>query len=57
MDLLFVLIAVCPAVILANYDLKRPGFTWKAFVPAFAGWFYKPFLTISLHNCTLDNLA
>ena len=40
MDLLFVLIAVCPAVILANYDLKGPGFTWKAFVPAFAGWFY-----------------
>ena len=30
MDLLFVLIAVCPAVILANYDLKGPGFTWKA---------------------------
>lgn len=40
MDLLFVLIAVCPAVILANYDLKGAGFTWKAFLTGFAGWFY-----------------
>ena len=40
MDLLFVLIAVCPAVILAKHDLQGPGFTWKAFLPGFAGWFY-----------------
>ena len=40
MDLLFVLVAVCPAVILAKYDLKESGFSWKEFLSKFAGWFY-----------------
>lgn len=40
MDLLFVLIAVCPAIILAKYDMRETDFVWKTFLPKFAGWFY-----------------
>lgn len=40
MDILFVLIAVSPAVIMAKYDLKGKEMLWKTFLPKVAGWFY-----------------
>lgn len=39
MDILFVLVAVCPAAIVSKYELKEK-FRWETFCTKFAGWFY-----------------
>ncbi len=39
MDILFVFIAVCPAVMMAKKDLGQEGITWKTFLPKFSEWF------------------
>lgn len=40
MELLFVFVAVCPAILAAKNDFRETGVTWKAFIVNFAGWFY-----------------
>lgn len=40
MELIFVLVAVCPAVILAKHGLQGDCFLWKVFLVKFAEWFY-----------------
>lgn len=39
MDILFVCIAVCPAVMMAKKDLGQEAVTWKSFLPKFSEWF------------------
>lgn len=40
MDMLFVLIAACPAVIMAGYEMKGKGASWRGAVFPFARWLY-----------------
>lgn len=47
MSILFVLIAVCPAIIVTKYGTNEES-TWKSCLSKFAGWFYA---------MTLANLA
>lgn len=39
MDILFVLIAVCPAVMMAKKDLGHEGVTFRSILPKFSEWF------------------
>lgn len=40
MDILFMLTAVCPALLVTGYEMKGRKVSWKIWVCKAAGWFY-----------------
>ena len=49
MDIIFMLVAVCPAVAVAGYRMKRAAFAWEKALYSFAKWFFG----ITLFNFTV----
>ncbi len=40
MDILFLLTAVCPALLVTGYEMKGRRMRWQVWVSRAAGWFY-----------------
>lgn len=40
MDIIFLLIAICPSIVMAKHDLAKEDISWKTYLPRFAEWFY-----------------